>query len=165
MDSFHKSLKNIQQNLESNNNNLIKCLKKAEKAFKKQDEKIKVLKSELRLYRTKDKGRKRRNSVKTGLLTSANDNIGDTTADIRSLKQQMSNHQQKIQVLAKENENIKKENILLKSKVFELQKRLPVKPSLLEGTNTTNKRSNPFTEVERRFSESKSAGKRRKISV
>lgn len=134
-------------------------------AFKKQDEKIKVLKSELRLYRVKDKGRKRHGSVKTGLLTSANDNIGDTTADIQSLKQQMSNLQQKLEVLAKENEAIKKENVLFKSKVFELQKRLPVKPSLSDKTTTTNnKRSNPFTEIEKVFPEPKNADKRRKLS-
>ncbi|KAI8078312.1 hypothetical protein BDF21DRAFT_42483 [Thamnidium elegans] len=145
METIDDGFKHIEQGV-SSTHNIIRHFKKAEKALKVQEETIVALKAKLAVYQSKDK---------SPTLLSNKDNT--TTEAISNLQREVKNQKRKMQELSRENEDIKKENEKLKSKMNVIHTSLLTRPITIDTKNQTKiprpkKRSNPFRDIERRFS-------------
>lgn len=116
-------------------------------ALKVQEETIAALKAKLAIYQS--------SKDKIPILLSNKNNT--TTEAIKNLQREVNNQKRNIQELSKENEEIKRENEKLKSKMNAMHASLLTRPITIDTKNQTKiprpkKRSNPFTDIERRFS-------------
>lgn len=167
METIDDGFKHIEQGINSTNN-IIRHFKKAEKgticiiflffflyrfikiiniALKVQEETIAALKGKLAICQS--------SKDKSPTLLFNKDNT--TTEAIKNLQREVKNQKRKMQELSKENEDIKRENEKLKSKMNVIHTSLLTRPTTIDTKNQTKiprpkKRSNPFTDIESRFS-------------